>query len=64
MWGIWPERKAHSFEGSERSTHDLKLSFFQTFECTNASGVLTFVSLADLLDCCEFLCTVVFIAGF
>ena len=27
MWGIWWERNAHTFEGWERSIHDLKLPF-------------------------------------
>ena len=44
-----------AFEGSERSIHDLKLSFFQTlFVRINASSVFTFNSLADLLDSCTF----------
>ena len=56
MWGIWQERNACTFEGSERSIHDLKLSFFQAlFVWINASGVFTFNSLADLLDSCTFL---------
>ena len=45
MWGIW----------SERSIHDLKLSFFHTlFEWTNALEVFTFTSMPDLLDNCTF----------
>ena len=45
MWGIW----------SERSIHDLMLSFFNTlFEWTNALEVFTFTSLPDLLDNCTF----------
>lgn len=55
MQGIWREMNASTFEGSERSTRDLKLSFFHTlFEWTNASGVFTFVSLVDLIDYCNF----------
>ena len=42
-----------TFEGNERSIHNLKLSFFQTlFEWVNASGVSSFNSLHDLLDFC------------
>ena len=45
MWGIW----------SERSIHDLMLSFFNTlFEWTNALEVFTFTSLPDVLDNCTF----------
>ena len=55
MWGIWRKRNAHTFEGDERSIHDLKRLFLQTlYEWTNASGVFTFDSLVDLLDCCNF----------
>ena len=51
MWGIWWERNAHTFEGCERSTHDIKLFFQRTLlEWKNASGVYTFNSLTDLLD--------------
>ncbi|KAL4622155.1 hypothetical protein ACB092_06G277700 [Castanea dentata] len=39
MWGIWQERKVCTFEGSERSIRDLKLSFFQAlFVWINASS--------------------------
>ena len=55
MWGIWRERNAWNFEGSERLIQDLKLSFFLTlFEWTNALGIFTFTSLPDLLDSCTF----------
>ena len=46
MWGIWRERNARTFEGCERSTHDMKLFFLQTLlEWTDALGVFTFYSL-------------------
>ena len=55
MWNIWQERNTHTFEGNERSTNDLKLSFLlMLLEWTNVLGVFTFVSLADLLDSCTF----------
>lgn len=55
MWGIWRERNAWNFEGSERLIQDLKLSFFLTlFEWTNALEIFTFTSLPDLLDSCTF----------
>ena len=61
MWKIWQERNTHTFEGNERSTNDLKLSFLlMLLEWTNALGVFTFVSLADLLDSCTFPCSIVF----
>ena len=51
MWGTWWERNARTFEGCERSTHDIKLFFHRTMlEWKNASGVYTFNSLTDLLD--------------
>ena len=28
MWGIWRERNVCTFEGTERSIHNLMLSFF------------------------------------
>ena len=44
-----------TFEGSERSIHDLKLSFFQAlFVWINASSVITFNCLVDLLESCTF----------
>ena len=55
MWGIWRERNAWNFEGSERLIQDLKLSFFLTlFEWTNALEIFTFTSLPELLDSCTF----------
>ena len=55
MWGIWQKRNGHTFEGCERSTHDMKLFFLQTLlEWTNASGLFNFSSLTDLLDSCTF----------
>ena len=54
-WGLWWERNACTFEGCEKSTHDLKLFFLQTLlGWTNALGVFTFNSLMDLLDSCTF----------
>ncbi|KAL0016506.1 hypothetical protein SO802_003575, partial [Lithocarpus litseifolius] len=39
--------------GEERSIHELKLFFFQTlFEWENASGVVNFISLPDMMDFC------------
>ena len=53
MWGIWRERDVCTFEGNERSIHNLKRSFFQTlFEWVNALGVSSFNSLHDSLDFC------------
>lgn len=55
MWGIWWEKNAQIFEGTESSTQDLKLVFFCTFlGWTTASGVFTFNSLLALLDSCAF----------
>ena len=31
MWVIWRVRNTHTFDGNERSIHELKLLFFQTF---------------------------------
>ena len=42
--------------GDERSIHELKLFFFQTlFEWANASGVVNFISLPDMMDFCPFI---------
>ena len=55
MWGIWRERNAQIFEGTERAIHELKMTFLQTFlGWTNASSVSFFTSLTDLLDSCSF----------
>ena len=55
MWIIWTERNVRTFEGSEKSVHELKLLFFQTlFDWANTSGVFTFNSLPDMLDFCTF----------
>lgn len=55
MWGIWWEKNAQIFEGTESSTQDLKLVFFYTFlRWTTASGVFTLNSLLALLDSCAF----------
>ena len=53
------ERNTRTFEGDERSIHELKLFFLQTLlEWANASGVVTFMSLPDMLHFCLdfFLC--------
>ena len=43
MCGIWRERNAQIFEGTESSTQDLKLAFFHALlGWTTASGVSTF----------------------
>ena len=61
MWGIWRERNAQIFEGTERAIHELKMTFLQTFlGWTNASSVSFFTSLTDLLDSCSF-CTFQFL---
>ena len=58
MWLIWRERNARTFEGIERSIHELKLLAF-TFIFSdfaglgNASGVFSFFSLSDMLDFCS-----------
>ena len=58
MWVIWRERNTHTFDGNERSIHELKLLFFQTlFYWANATGVFTFISLPDMLDFCTFIVT-------
>ena len=45
-----------TFEGNERSIHELKLLFFQTLiDWANASGVFTFISLPNMLDLCTFI---------
>ena len=50
MWVIWRERNTRTFEGDERSIHELKHFFFQTlFEWANASGVVNFISLPDMI---------------
>ena len=54
MCGSWRERNALTFEGTERSIQDLKMSFFQTlFGWMNASGNFLFCSFSDLLDRCS-----------
>ena len=58
MWIIWSERKRNNctFEGNERSIHELKHFFFQTlFEWTNALDVVNFISLLDMMDFCTFI---------
>ena len=58
MWIIWRERKRNNctFEGNERSIHELKHFFFQTlFEWTNALDVVNFISLLDMMDFCTFI---------
>ena len=58
MWLIWRERNACTFEGIERSIHELKLLaftfiyFFTLRDWANASGVFSFTSLPDILDFC------------
>ena len=55
MWVVWRERNTYTFEGNERSIHELKLLFFQTLlDCAKSSGVFTFISLPDMLDLCTF----------
>ena len=49
-------RKYTYFEGDERSIHELKLFFFQNlFEWANASDVVNFISLPDMMDFCTFI---------
>lgn len=56
MWVIWRERNTRTFEGDERLIHELKLFFFQTlFEWANASGVVNFISLPEMMDFCTFI---------
>ena len=56
MWVIWRVRNTHTFDGNERSIHELKLLFFQTFfDWANATSVFTFISLLDMLDFCTFI---------
>ena len=51
--GYLAGEEACTFERNERSIQDMKLLFLQTLlEWTNASGVFSFNSLADLLDSC------------
>ena len=48
-------RNTHTFEGDTMLINELKFFFFQTlFEWTNVSGVVTFISLSDMLDFCIF----------
>lgn len=55
MWCIWRERDARSFEGSENSVLHLKLLFFKPlFKWINALGLISFASLTDMLDSCNF----------
>ena len=52
---IWRERNAQIFEGNERVTQELKMSFFQSLlGWINALGVSFFTSLTDLLNRCSF----------
>ena len=52
---IWRERNAQIFEGNERVTQELKMSFFQSLlGWINASGVSFLTSLTDLLNRCSF----------
>ena len=61
MWVIWRVRNLHTFEGSEKLIHELKLLFFQTlFYWANDSGVFAFNSLRDMLDFCNFFCYLIF----
>ena len=56
MWVIWRVRNTRTFDGNERSIHELKLLFFQTFfDWANAMSVFTFISLLDMLDFCTFI---------
>ena len=67
MWVIWREMNLRTPEGNERLIHELKLFFFQSlFEWANASGVISFNSLPDMLDFCTFIviCTLRFLCIF
>ena len=56
MWVIWRVRNTRTFDGNERSIHELKLLFFQTFfDWANATSVFTFISLLDMLNFCTFI---------
>lgn len=59
MWSlanvVYLERDARSFEGCENSVLHLKLLFFKSlFEWINALGLISFASLTDMLDSCNF----------
>ena len=50
MWVIWRERNTWTFDGNERSIHELKLLFFQTlFDWANATGVFSLIFVLSLL---------------
>jgi hypothetical protein len=53
MWETLREQNARKFEGKEHSVPDLKLLFLKTlFEWQNASGLLSFSSLSNMIDSC------------
>ena len=61
MWVIWRERNIGTFDGNERSIHELTLLFFQTlFDWANAMGFFSFIPLLDMLDFCTFIVTFFF----
>lgn len=57
MWHLanWQERNARTFDGCEKSAHDLKLLFPKTLsEWIDALGLFSFATLPDLLEHCTF----------
>jgi hypothetical protein len=55
LWNLWREHTAWTFEGCEKTSHDLTLIFFRTLlECVNAVGLLSGSSLLELIDNCFF----------
>ena len=53
FWCIWWERNSRSFEGNERNLLDLKWLILHTLmKWSNASGLTSFSSMFDFLDCC------------
>ena len=54
VWCLWCERNARTFEGSEKSIVDLKLSFLQSlFEWMTVSGLFSFANLFEMFDSCS-----------
>ena len=59
MWCLWQECNSRQFEGSERSTADLKhIVLNNLFERVSASGCLSCSTFLDFLDLCSFRCNV------
>ena len=55
MWCIWRERNSKSFEDTEHFMPDLKFFFFRTLlDWLTALRNLSFFSIVDLLDLCNF----------